>query len=271
MIGIFGGSGFYSLMDGAKEKTVETPFGNTSSKITIGRVGNTDVAFMARHGTRHEYPPHKIPYKANVWAFKELGVERIISPTAVGSLKSNIKPGEFLVPDQFISFTHRDDSFYDGPESEKKLGTRFGGTVHISPAEPYCPDLIKLIVREGRRMGLTVHAGGTLVVIQGPRFASVAESDFFRRNEWDVINMTSYPELILARELEMCYANIAIITDYDTGLRDDPNIKPVSIEEIVRVFKKNNEKIKKLLLDIIPKLPKNRNCICANALEDARA
>ncbi|MCX6818751.1 MAG: MTAP family purine nucleoside phosphorylase [Candidatus Aenigmarchaeota archaeon] len=270
MIGIFGGSGFYSLLEGTKEKAVETPFGKTSSKITIGRIGNTDVAFMARHGTKHEYPPHNIPYKANVWAFKELGVERIISPTAVGSLKKDIKPGEFLVPNQFISFTHRDDSFYNGPEAEAKLGAKFGGTVHISPAEPYCPELIKTIVKEGRKMGLTVHDGGTLVVIQGPRFASSAESDFFRRNEWDVINMTSYPELMLARELEMCYANIAIITDYDTGLRDDPSIKPVTIEEIVRVFRQNNEKIKKLILDIIPKLPKERNCICANALEGAR-
>jgi 5'-methylthioadenosine phosphorylase len=259
MIGIIGGSGFYSLLDKADEKEVETPFGKPSSKITVGNIEGNDVAFIARHGKKHEIPPHKIPYKANIQAFKDLGVERIISPTAVGSLKKDIKPGDFLVPDQFISFTHRDDSFYNGP-----------GTVHISPATPYCPDLSKMIVDECRKMNLTVHSGGTLVVIQGPRFASGAESDFFRRNNWDVINMTSYPEIVLARELEMCYANIAVVTDYDTGLKDNANIKAVSIEEIISVFNENTEKLKKLIFNIIPKLPKERNCICATALKDAR-
>jgi 5'-methylthioadenosine phosphorylase len=259
MIGIFGGSGFYSLFEEAEKRGVETPYGKPSSKITVGKVGNKDVAFIARHGEKHEYPPHKVPYKANIYAMKELGVDRIIAPAAVGSLKPEIKPGDFLVPDQFVSFTNRDDTFYSGPD-----------TVHISSADPYCPELRELIINEAKKAGLAVHSSGTVVVINGPRFASRAESDFFRRNNWDIINMTVYPELILARELELCYANIAIITDYDTGLKSDSNIKPVSLEEVIRVFKENNEKIKELLFNIIPKIPKERKCICSNALEGAR-
>jgi 5'-methylthioadenosine phosphorylase len=269
MIGIFGGSGFYSLFEEAEKRGVETPYGKPSSKITIGKVGNNDVAFIARHGEKHEYPPHKVPYKANIYAMKQLGVERIIAPAAVGSLKPEIKPGDFLVPDQFVSFTNRDDTYYNGKHTEA-LGASFGLTTHISSADPYCPELRELIINEAKKAGLAVHGSGTVVVINGPRFASRAESNFFRSNNWDIINMTVYPELILARELELCYANIAIITDYDTGLKSDSNIKPVSLEEVVRVFKENNEKIKELLFNIIPKIPKERSCPCKNALEGAR-
>ncbi len=258
MIGIFGGSGFYSLLENAETKVVETPYGKPSSKIHIGRISGVDVAFIARHGERHELPPHKIPYKANVYAFKELGVDRIISPGAVGSLKADIRPGDFLVPDQFAEFTHRDDTFYHGPK-----------TVHISSADPYCPELRQLIIDECKAKKHRVHEKGTVVVIQGPRFASRAESEFFRRNGWDIINMTMYPELILARELEICYANIAIVTDYDTGLKEDPSIKPVNIKDALSVFKKNNEKIKRLIFDMVPRIPRERRCICANAMEGA--
>ena len=269
MIGVIGGSGFYSLLENAEEREIETQFGNPSSKITIGNIGNKDIAFLARHGAKHEYPPHRVPYKANIWAFKELGVERIIAPAAVGSLKAEIKPGDFLVPDQFVSFTHRDDTFYHGQETET-LGASFGSTTHISSVDPYCSELRELLIKTTKEMKLPVHNTGTVVVINGPRFATRAESDFFRKNNWDIINMTVYPELILARELEICYANIAIITDYDTGLKNDPNIKPVSLEEVIKVFNENNEKIKKLLFNIIPKIPEQRDCLCAKALEGAR-
>lgn len=262
MIGIFGGSGFYSLLDQAEQRIIDTPFGRPSSPVTIGKIGSKDVAFIARHGLKHEYPPHKIPYKANIYALHELGVRQIIAPAAVGSLKKEIKPGEFLVPDQFINFTHgRDDSFYHGlPEK----------TTHISSADPYCPVLRRLLIDTAKAAALPVHESGTVVMIQGPRFASRAESAFYRSNGWDIINMTQYPELILARELEMCYANISIITDYDTGVKDDPSVKPVSLEEVMRVFRENNEKIKKLIHEIVPKIPEKRGCICASALEGAR-
>jgi 5'-methylthioadenosine phosphorylase len=261
MIGIFGGSGFYSLMDDAKKKIVNTPFGVPSSPVMTGKIGEKEVAFIARHGEKHECPPHKIPYKANIWAFKDLGVNRIISPAAVGSLKPEIKPGDFLVPDQFVNLTHvRDDTFYHGPE-----------TVHISSADPYCPDLRSLLIKHGKKQKLPVHEKGTVVVIEGPRFATRAESNLYRQNGWDIINMTQYPENILAREQEICYANISIVTDYDTGVKGDLSIKPVSIEEVIRVFKENNEKIKQLLKNIIPEIPDKRTCGCKNAMENARA
>ncbi len=258
MIGVFGGSGFYSLLENPETKEAATPYGKTSSEITIGKIGGKDVAFIARHGTKHEYPPHRIPYKANVWAFKELGVTRIISPSAVGSLKKEIKPGEFLVPDQFVNFTRREDTFFDSE------------TVHIASHEPYCPELRKLLAESGKGMGLPVHEKGTVVVIQGPRFATHAESQMFREMGFDIINMTQYPEAVLAREQEMCYANISIVTDYDTGVKDDASIRPVTIEEVLRVFRENNEKIKKLIFDIVPKISKERKCICSTALEGAR-
>ena len=268
MIGIFGGSGFYSLLSDAEQRIIDTPFGKPSSPITIGKIGSREVAFIARHGLRHEYPPHKIPYKANIYALHELGVRQIIAPAAVGSLKKEMKPGEFLVPDQFVNFTHsRDDSFYHGEQLDDESAAK---TTHISSAEPYCPVLRALLMETAKKSGLAVHDKGTVVVIQGPRFASRAESAFYRSNGWDIINMTQYPELILARELEMCYANISIITDYDTGVKDDPSIKPVMLEEVMHVFKENNEKIKTLVHEIVPKIPENRKCICASALQGAR-
>ncbi len=240
-------------------KNIDTPYGKPSSDITVGSIGSKKVAFIARHGAKHQYPPHKVPYKANIYAFRQLGVTRIIAPAAVGSLKAVIKPGDFLVPDQFVNFTHRDDTFYHGPE-----------TTHISAADPYCDVLRNLLIIEGEKRGLKIHDGGTVVVIQGPRFASKAESGMFRKMGFDIINMTQYPECILARELEMCYANISVVTDYDTGLKDEPGVTPVSMEEVVKVFSQNNEKLKKLLFEIIPKIPEERNCICKDALKGAR-
>lgn len=258
MIGVFGGSGFYSLLEGAATRDVETHYGKPSSPVTIGKIGDRDVAFIARHGLKHQYPPHQIPYKANIAAFKELGVTRIIAPSAVGSLRKEIKPGEFLVPDQFVHFTRRDDTFYHEE------------TVHIATHEPYCTELRELLVDAAQGMQLPVHAKGTVVVIQGPRFASHAESVMYRSMGFDIINMTQYPEVVLAREQEMCYANISIVTDYDTGIKDDPLVKPVSIEEVLRVFKENNEKIRQLIFALVPRIRAARSCACAHALEGAR-
>ncbi|MFC2143553.1 S-methyl-5'-thioadenosine phosphorylase [Candidatus Aenigmatarchaeota archaeon] len=258
MIGIFGGTGLYSLLDEHEKKEIETPFGKPSSPVMIGKIGDIDVAFIARHGENHEIPPHKIPFKANIEAFKQLGVTHIISPAAVGSLKAKIKPGDFLIPDQFINFTHRESTFFNGP-----------GTTHISSDEPYCPDLRSLLIKKGKEMGLNIHENGTVIVVQGPRFSSKAESNFFRTVGGDVINMTQYPELILAREKEMCYASICIVTDYDTGLKDDPNVSAVNIEEVLKIFKENNGKIKEIVSMLVKEIPEQRNCVCSKALTGA--
>ena len=258
MLGVIGGTGFYSFLEEAHTRRIETPFGYPSSPITLGKIHGKEVAFIARHGPKHEYPPHKVPYKANIWAFKELGVERIIAISAVGSLKESIKPGEFMLPDQFVSFARRDDTFYDE------------GTVHINVADPYCNELREIINSELIRMKFPVHTKGTIVVVQGPRFSTRAESTFFRSQDWDIINMTQYPENVLAREQEICYANISLITDYDTGVKSNPNIKPVDIQEILRVLKENNEKIKRVIFEITPKISKERKCFCATALSNAK-
>src|SRR3990172_3055947 len=232
MIGVFGGTGFYSLLDDAERKNVNTPYGEPSSPVMVGKIQGKDVAFIARHGERHEFPPHRIPYKANIFALKDIGVTRIIAPAAVGSLKKEIKPGDFLVPDQFVNFTQgRDDTFF---HSE---------TAHISSADPYCHELRYLAYEAGKEMGISMHDKGTVIVINGPRFASRAESGFFRSQNWDIINMTQYPECILAREQEMFYSNISLITHYDVGIEGDQEIKPVTLEEVVRIFNDNNEKV----------------------------
>lgn len=259
-IGIFGGSGFYSLLEGAQQVTVDTPYGSPSAPLTLGEIGGRRVAFLPRHGLKHEYPPHRINYRANISAFKQLGVTRVLGPCAAGSLKAEVTPGSFVLCDQLVDRTrHRVDSFYDGPE-----------TTHVSFAEPYCPELRPLACEVARKLGIEVRDGGTVVVIEGPRFSTRAESKWFQRQGWEVINMTQYPEALLAREMEMCYLNISLITDYDVGLEGDPNIKPVTHEEVIRVFNENNEKLKRLLFALIPEIATRASCSCQSALEGAR-
>jgi 5'-methylthioadenosine phosphorylase len=256
-IGVFGGSGFYSFLEGVEEIAVETPYGAASAHVTVGSVAGRRVAFMPRHGVRHEYPPHVIPYRANVWAMKELGVERIIGPCAAGSLRVGVALGDFVVCDQLVDRTRsRPHTFYDGPV-----------TTHISFAAPYCPVVRAVAVDRGRDLGITMHDRGTMVVIEGPRFSTRAESAWFGKMGWDTLNMTGYPEALLARELEMCYANISLITDYDVGVEGAP---PVTHEDVVRVFTENNARLRKLLFEIVPALPEERDCPCATALEGAR-
>jgi 5'-methylthioadenosine phosphorylase len=259
-IGVIGGSGFYALFETGKEVEVDTPFGKPSDKITIGEIAGTPTAFLPRHGKKHSYPPHSIPYRANIFGLHKLGVERILAPAAAGSLDPTIKPGDFVVVDQFVHFTNgRRDTFYDGPE-----------TLHVSTADPYCPELRKILLEGAQNQGIRTHPSGTVVVIQGPRFSTRAESRFFSNQGWSVINMTQYPENVLARELEMCYANISLITDYDVGLEGSPEIAPVTSDMVVEVFKRNNSKLKALLHQVIPKIPIKRSCNCATALKGAR-
>jgi 5'-methylthioadenosine phosphorylase len=223
----------------------------------VGEVGGRRVAFIPRHGVKHEFPPHRIPYLANLWAMKELGVERIVGPNACGSLTPGVKPGEFVVCDQLIDRTRaRPNTFYDGPV-----------TTHISFADPYCPTMRAVAIERGRSLGIPLHDRGTVVVVEGPRFSTRAESAWFASAGWEVINMTQYPEAVLARELEICYANISLITDYDVGVED---VAPVTHEEVIRVFERNNDRLRDLLFAVIPALPAGRECPCPTALEGAR-
>lgn len=261
-IGIFGGSGFYSLLENVEEVWVETPYGAPSDKIALATVHGKRVAFLPRHGKDHRYPPHVINYRANLWAMKELGVQHIIGPCAAGSLQAHVKPGDFVVTDQFVNRTWgRADTFYEGPI-----------TTHISPAEPYCPYLRKVAIEAAKEQGITVHEQGTVVVINGPRFSTKAESREFSSHGWEVINMSQYPEGMLARELEICYTNIALITDYDAGLEGQPEIEAVSHQAVMKIFKDNNERLKNLLFGMTEKIEiqRDRDCLCASALKMAR-
>jgi 5'-methylthioadenosine phosphorylase len=256
-IGVFGGSGFSSFLEDAETVELETPYGPPSAPATIGEVGGRRVAFIPRHGPRHELPPHRIPYRANVWAMKQLGVGRVLGPNACGSLVEHVRPGEFVICDQLVDRTRdRPNTFYDGPQ-----------TTHISFADPYCPTMRDVAIQQGRRLGIPLHERGTVVVIEGPRFSTRAESAWFASAGWEVINMTQYPEAVLAREVELCYANISLITDYDVGVQGVP---PVTHEEVLRVFAENNERLRDLLFAVIPELPPERHCPCATALTGAR-
>jgi 5'-methylthioadenosine phosphorylase len=255
-IGVFGGSGFYSFLEDVATVQVETPYGAPSAPVTIGELGGRRVAFLPRHGQKHELPPHRIPYRANIWAMRELGVRRIIGPCASGALRPDLALGEFVVCHQFVDRTWgRADTFYDGPQ-----------TTHVSAADPYCPDLRRLLVESATELGIPVREGGTVVVVQGPRFSTRAESRWFRSMGWDVINMTAYPECQLARELELCYATIAMVTDYDVGV---DGREPVTAAEVVRVFEQNITRLRELLFEVIPRIGPQPEDLCATALRGA--
>ncbi len=255
-IGIFGGSGFYSLVEGLEERTITTPYGAPSAPVKLGTVSGRKVAFIPRHGTHHEFPPHAINYRANLWAFKELGVERVLAPSAAGSLQADVHPGDVVVCDQLVDRTSaRTHTFFDGPLS-----------VHVSFADPYCEQLRPFAASAARASGMTVHARGTVVVIEGPRFATRAESAWYQRQGFEVINMTQYPECYLAREMEMCYVNLSLITDYDVGVEGRSDIAPVTMEEALRVFAENIGKLRQTLFDLIERIPVDRGCGCDKAL-----
>lgn len=259
-IGVFGGSGFYRFLENVEEVTIETPYGAPSDKVALATVGGRRVAFLPRHGRDHQLPPHMINYRANLWAMKELGVRRIIGPNASGSLQPEIKPGDFVVVDQFVDRTSgRKDTFFDGPI-----------TTHISMADPYCPEMRQIAIEKGRELGITMHDTGTVVVIQGPRFSTRSESHWFSQMGWEVINMTQYPEVVLARELDMCYVNIALITDYDVGLEGRSDIMPVTHEQVIKVFNENNEKLRGLLYAMIEAIPLERHCHCTEVIPPDR-
>ncbi|MCG0239808.1 MAG: S-methyl-5'-thioadenosine phosphorylase [Firmicutes bacterium] len=258
-IGIFGGSGFYSFLPNVEEVWVETPYGPPSDRIALAEIAGKRVAFLPRHGKDHRFPPHKINYRANLWAMKTLGVKRIIGPAACGSLQPHIKPGEFVILDQLVDRTWgRADTFFEGPVVR-----------HPSIADPYCPELRRLAIQAAREVGVTVHEQGTMVVIQGPRYATRAESRWYSQNGWHTIGMTQYPEVPLARELNMCYVGIGLVTDYDCGLEGRPEIPPVTHDEVIRVFNANVDNLKRLLLRLIELIPPERTgCRCGETIKE---
>ena len=255
-VGIIGGTGVYDQgrFENVKEIKVFTPFGATSDLVSIGFYKNAKVAFIPRHGKNHTIPPHRVNYRANVWALKQLGVKRIIASAAVGSLREDYGPGTFVIPDQFIDRTKkRLDTFYEG-----------GQVCHISAADPFCEQLRPFLIKTAQKLGLDVKKNGTYICIEGPRFSTRAESRLFQMWKADVVGMTLYPECVLAREAELCYVSISIVTDYDVWAES-----PVSTKEVVEKAKESNEQLKKLILEAIPQIPKNRTCKCCCALKDS--
>ena len=255
-IGIFGGTGIYDsgLLNDSKEITIETPYGKTSDSITVGEFNGRKIAFMPRHGKKHTIPPHLINFRANIWAFKELGVKRIIAPSAVGSLKEDFQPGHFALPSQFIDFT----------KSRKGTFSENGRVIHISVADPFCPELQNVVLDAVKDQEIEIHKDCTYVCIEGPRFSTKAESKFFRTTGADIIGMTLVPECQLAREAQICYVSISTITDYDVWAE-----KPVTAKEVMETLAKNVEMTKKILTIVINQIPEQKSCSCERALEEA--
>ena len=259
-IGIFGGSGFYEWLAAPDEIEIATPYGPPSAAITLADVGGRAVAFMPRHGPNHEVSAPFVNYRANVWAMHELGVRRIIGPSAVGSLRPDLHPGDLMISDQFFDrTTGRADTYYPGPE-----------VVHVSAADPYCPELRELAGRIAEQQSLRFSPSGTVVVVQGPRFSTRAESRWFSKMGWDIVGMTQYPEVILARELEMCYLNLSLVTDYDAGLEGSPDVTAVQAQDVMRVLAENIARVKNLLATLIPLIPTTPSCNCQQSLKAAR-
>jgi 5'-methylthioadenosine phosphorylase len=257
-IGIIGGTGLYDpeLLKNIEEITVDTPYGAPSDSITTGELGGRRVAFLPRHGKKHTIRPTDINVRANIFALKKLGVQRILAPSTVGSLREEYKPGDIAFIDQFIDHTtRREQSFYAA--AEKRV-------CHISVAEPMCPETRSTIIEVAREMDIRAHNTGTYVCIEGPRFSTKAESRMFRTWGADVVGMTLVPEVVLAREAEICYASISTVTDYDVW-KDHP----VCVEEVLATMRANLENVKRIIVETVARLPKERGCECGSALKGA--
>jgi 5'-methylthioadenosine phosphorylase len=245
MLGVIGGSGFYSFFGpDSRDIDVDTPYGDPSAPVTVGAVGDHEVAFLPRHGVSHQFPPHTVPYRANMWAMRKLGVRRVFAPCAVGSLNLDIGPGSVVVPDQLVDRTRgRADTYFDA------------GAVHVDFADPYCPTLRTAVT--ALPAVPSVVDGGTMVVIQGPRFSTRAESRWFASAGFSLVNMTGYPEAVLARELEICYAAIALVTDLDAGVTAGEGVKAVDVFD---QFEKNVGMLKDLVRSAIGRVAAERTC-----------
>lgn len=252
-IGVIGGSGFYSFLDDVTEVEVSTPYGPPSDPVAVGEAGGRRVAFLPRHGRDHRYPPHRVPYRANAWALRSLGVRQILAPCAVGSLQPELGPGTVVVPDQLVDHTTgRERTFHDT------------GAVHVSFADPYCPWGRRSVLSAALGQDLPAVDGGAMVVVEGPRFSTRAESQWFAAQGWSLVNMTGLPEAVLARELALCYTAVALVTDLDAGLSAG---EEVSQAEVFQVFADNVERLRGVLVSAVAALPADRDCPCSHALE----
>lgn len=262
-IGVIGGSGLYSFLDDVKEVTVDTPYGAPSDSLFLGEVGGRRVAFLPRHGRGHHLPPHRINYRANLWALRSVGVRQVLAPCAVGGLRAEYGPGTLLVPDQFVDRTKsRVQSYFDG---EARPDGKVPNVVHVSPADPYCPAGRAVALGAAGRQGWEAVDGGTLVVVEGPRFSTRAESRWHAAQGWSVVGMTGHPEAVLARELELCYTSLTLVTDLDAGAEAGEG---VSHEEVLKVFAANVDRLRTVLFDAVTALPasEERDCPCVDAL-----
>ena len=254
-VGVFGGSGFYSFLDDAEEVVLDTPWGAPSAPLTLGRIGDRTVAFLPRHGRTHELLPSQIPVRANLWAMRELGVTRVFGPCAAGSLQAHVGPGDLVVCDQLVDRTAgREETFFEGP-----------GVVHVSFADPYCADLRAVMVDAARSHAERVHDRGTVVVIQGPRFSTRAESRWYASQGFEVISMTQHPEAYLARELGLCYSTLALITDHDAGTEGLDGVPPVTQEQVFAMFDANLVLVRRIIASAVASTPLERTCTCADA------
>jgi 5'-methylthioadenosine phosphorylase len=257
-IGVIGGSGFYSFLQDARPVPVETPFGPPSEAPVVGEVSGREIAFIPRHGADHRVPPHRVNYRANLWALRALGVRQVLGPCAVGSLRPELVPGTFVVPDQFVDRTWgREHTVYDGPPHP---------VVHISLADPYCPNGRAAVLAAGNG---DVVPDGTMVVISGPRFSTRAESQWHAAQGWAVVGMTGAPEASIARELGLCYTSVAVVTDHDAGVVAGEGVTQA---EVFEMFGRSIERVKVLLADVIGQLPKPAaDCTCRHALDGTAA
>jgi 5'-methylthioadenosine phosphorylase len=253
-IGVIGGSGFYEFLTDAEEVQTQTPFGQPSEAVLVGEVAGRRVAFLPRHGRDHRYPPHKIPYRANLWALRSLGVRRILAPSAVGSLTRSYGPGTLIIPDQLVDrTTGRGQTFYDSC------------AVHVSFADPYCPTGRAYAIAAARQAGWGPADSGTVVVIDGPRFSTRAESQWYAAQGWTLIGMTGHPEAVLARELAVCYTSVALVTDFDAGVAEGEGVTQA---EVFEVFGQNMGRLRELIAGIIAAFPAEReDDMCGHALD----
>ncbi len=258
-IGVIGGSGLYSIKGLVlkKKKRFSTPFGKPSDQYVIGEADGREIIFLPRHGSSHNIPPHQINYRANIWGFKKLGVERIISINAVGGIKKGLKPGDIVILDQIIDMTkNRKSTFYDGGE----------GVVHIDFTEPYCPDIRKILLKAGKNARVALKNGGAYVAVEGPRLETSAEIRSFAMLGGDVVGMTVMPEASLARELEICYSGISVVANYAAGIKK----KKLTTKEVMEEMAASTEKLKDLLKETFALIKEERACACGEALKDAK-
>lgn len=261
-IGVIGGSGLYSFLEDVTEIQVDTPYGSPSDSLFLGEVAGRRVAFLPRHGREHHLPPHRINYRANLWALRSVGVRQVLAPCAVGGLRPEYGPGTLLVPDQLVDRTKsRVETYFDGvPRPDGAVPN----VVHTTFADPYCPAGRAVALKSARARDWEAVDGGTLVVIEGPRFSTRAESRWFSSEGWSVVGMTGHPEAVLARELALCYTALALVTDLDAGTETGEG---VSHTEVMRVFGEKVGHLREVLFDAVGALPENdeRSCLCVDA------